>query len=170
MRKNLLGNLKNGLNKRNKVQRVGRGPGSKRGKTCCRGVKGDKSRSGYKRRAHLEGGQLPLYRKLPVRGFNNARFSGKFHSLNLGDIEAWFEEGEKVSLETVREKGLIPKSVLHGLRILGQGTLFKKVSIEAVHFTKNARQKLDEKKIVYTTVSTTRREHKKFTKKESRKD
>lgn len=170
MNRNPLGTLTNQLKKRKQVQRVGRGPGSKRGKTCCRGVKGDKARSGYKRRTHLEGGQLPLYRKLPVRGFNNAQFSGKFYALNIGDIELLFDDGEVVSLETVREKGLVSKAVLHGLRILGNGELKRKVSVHAMHFTKSAQQKLDKNQIVYKKVASTRRKHTKFSKKGAFKD
>ena len=78
------------------MQRVGRGPGSKRGKTCCRGSKGDKARQGYKRHFGREGGQLPLYRKMPKRGFNHGRFEKETLSLNLGLIDQLFEDGETV--------------------------------------------------------------------------
>ena len=88
-----LHNLKDSHRKSPNVQRVGRGIGSKRGKTCCRGHKGDKSRSGYKRRYGKEGGQLPLYRKLPTRGFSNLGFKEQPFSINLSRIEEIFEDG-----------------------------------------------------------------------------
>jgi len=148
-----LSTLKNTHRYKSKIQRVGRGPGSKRGKTSGRGVKGDKSRSGYKRRAGQEGGQLPLFRKLPVRGFSNARFRKEVVSLNLGLIEALFEAGETVNLETLRDKGLAPRMVPGGLKILANGTLTKKVTIEAHRFSQAAREKLDKAGIAYTEIT-----------------
>ena len=79
----ILSKLFNTHRPKQKVQRVGRGLGSKRGKTCCRGVKGDKARRGYKTRGAHEGGQLPLYRKLPTKGFSNGRFRATPFALNL---------------------------------------------------------------------------------------
>ena len=88
-----LSTLMNTHRAKEKVQRVGRGLGSKRGKTCCRGVKGDKARSGYNRRYGYEGGQLPLYRKLPCRGFSNARFRSEPVAINLSTIDKLFDDG-----------------------------------------------------------------------------
>ncbi|NGX45466.1 MAG: 50S ribosomal protein L15 [Chlamydiae bacterium] len=148
-----LSTLKNTHRYSSKVQRVGRGPGSKRGKTSCRGVKGDKSRSGYKRRAGQEGGQLPLFRKLPVRGFSNARFRREVVSINLGLIEALYQDGETVNLQTLREKGLAPRQVPGGLKILGNGTITKKVTIEAHRFSKSAREQLEKVGISFNEIS-----------------
>lgn len=100
-----LESLKNTHRKSPNVQRVGRGIGSKRGKTSCRGHKGDKSRSGYKRRYGKEGGQLPLYRKLPTRGFSNLGFREPPFSINLDRINALFEDGETVNAQTLIDKG-----------------------------------------------------------------
>lgn len=147
-----LHNLKDSHRKSPNVQRVGRGIGSKRGKTCCRGHKGDKSRSGYKRRYGKEGGQLPLYRKLPTRGFSNLGFKEQPFSINLSRIEEIFEDGEKVSVETLIDKGFSPRKLTHGLKILGVGELNKKVIIEASSISKNALQKLEEKKIEFKLV------------------
>lgn len=126
-----------------KVQRVGRGAGSKRGKTCGRGNKGYGSRAGYKRNYGREGGQLPLYRKLPIRGFSNSRFANEVVAINLGMIEKLFQNGETVNLETLRQKGYSPRLTLGGLKILGHGDLKKKVTIEAHHFSASAREKLE---------------------------
>ena len=98
-----LSELKN-TNKRKKTKRVGRGPGSKMGKTSCRGHKGDKSRSGYKVRGAKEGGQLPLFQKLPHRGFSNEQFKVRVFEINLGRIESAFEDGETVNRETMMKK------------------------------------------------------------------
>ncbi len=127
-------------NKRRK--RVGRGPGSKMGKTSCRGHKGDKSRSGYKRRAGKEGGQLPLFQKLPHRGFSNAQFKTKIFEINLTQIERLFKDGDLVSRETLMEKGFPLRRVTGGIKILSNGDLTKKVTIEASKFSKTAQDKL----------------------------
>ncbi|MCH9630491.1 MAG: 50S ribosomal protein L15 [Chlamydiia bacterium] len=134
------------------VQRVGRGPGSKRGKTSCRGHKGDKSRSGYKKRPGQEGGQLALFRKLPCRGFSNARFRTPCFSINLGRIEDLYESGEKVNAETLVKKGFSQKKIKGGIKILGVGELTKKVIIEATSISKNAIKKLENNKIEFKLV------------------
>ena len=133
-------------------KRVGRGPGSKRGKTCCRGHKGDKSRSGYKRRHGDEGGQLPLYRKVPCRGFSNARFAKDVLAMNLDRIELSFEDGETLSIETLIEKGFLPKNTKAKLKILGRGELNKKVVIKAHHFSKSAVEKLEKQSIEFSKI------------------
>jgi large subunit ribosomal protein L15 len=134
------------------VQRVGRGIGSRRGKTSGRGHKGDKSRSGYKRRYGKEGGQLPMYRKLPTRGFSNLGFREEPFAINLVLIEALFESGEKVSAETLIKKGFSSRKVRYGIKILGVGELTKKVVIEAVSISKNAIKKLEDNKIEFKLV------------------
>lgn len=122
-------------------KRVGRGLGSKRGQTCCRGQKGAGSRSGWKSRARYEGGQLPLYRKIPVRGFSNVQFQKKYDVINLAEIDLLFHDGEVVNLLTLREKQFL-KGSTYGVKVLGDGELTKKVSIEAQSFSRTAIEKL----------------------------
>lgn len=127
---------------RTKVQRVGRGPGSGRGKTSCRGQKGDKSRSGYKRNFGKEGGQMPLFRKMPIRGFSNSRFKKECTIINFSQIDEFYSDGEVVNCETLYEKGYTQKSSPKTLKILASGELKKKVTIEAHLFSKEAESKL----------------------------
>ncbi len=136
-----------------KVQRVGRGMGSKRGKTCGRGHKGDKARQGYKQRYGHEGGQLPLYRKLPCRGMDAGRFRSEVFAINLGRLDTYFTDGEKVSLKTLQEKGVAPRRVAGGLKILSHGDLKKKVTIEAAAYSKAAEQKLKKAGISYQQIA-----------------
>lgn len=145
-----LSDLQNTHRPSKKVQRVGRGFGSKRGKTCGRGSKGDKSRSGYKRRYGREGGQLPLYRKLPCRGFSNGRFTSKVFSLNLRDLDRIFVDGEQVSFETLYEKGIVTQKYTGGFKVLAAGDLTKKVEIFANAISQEAQKKLSEKGIPFT--------------------
>lgn len=147
-----LDTLYNETRPKKKIQRVGRGVGSGRGKTSCRGHKGDKSRSGYKRRYGKEGGQLPLYRKLPCRGFSNGRFASQVCAINLGQIEKLFQEGDVVNIESLKEKGFAGRRVLGGVKVLSSGDLKKKVKIEAKLFSKEAIVKLDKAKVPYTVV------------------
>ncbi len=147
-----LDSLTNTTRPKKKIQRVGRGPGSGRGKTSCRGNKGDKSRSGYKCRHGKEGGQLPLYRKLPCRGFTNGLFRLEVCAINLDQIEKLYSNGETVNLETLQEKGYASRRVNGGLKILSNGTLTKKVTIEANSFSKEAIVKLDKLAISYTKI------------------
>jgi large subunit ribosomal protein L15 len=147
-----LSSLANTHRPKKKIQRVGRGVGSKRGKTCCRGVKGDGARRGYKRRFGYEGGQLPLFRKLPVKGFTNGRFKSEVHTINLSLINMLYKDGETVSLETLRQKGYGPREAGGGLKILSDGDLDKKVIIEARAFSKGAIEKLEKGKISYKVV------------------
>lgn len=144
-----LSSLRNTHRPKKKVQRVGRGLGSKRGKTCGRGVKGDASRRGYKCRFGNEGGQLPLYRKMPVRGFTNGLHTKDVFIVNLSLIDRVFKDGDVVNLATLREKGYGPRRVLGGLKILGNGELSKKVTIEAHAFSKEAVRKLEAAHIAY---------------------
>lgn len=121
--------------------RVGRGPGSGMGKTCNRGGKGASARSGYKTRLGYEGGQMRLHMKLPLRGFNNIRFNKKKDAINLGMINEYYQDGEVVNEETLREKGLISGRV-YGIKILGNGTLTKKLRFEVDGFSESAQQQL----------------------------
>lgn len=147
-----LSNLKNTHRKKKSIKRVGRGPGSNKGKTSCRGHKGDKSRSGYKTRAGKEGGQLPLFQKLPGRGFSNACFQKPIFVINLNRISEHFEEGETVSRQTLLKKGFRIRRAIGGIKILANGDLTKKVVIEAGAFSKGAIRKLEEKGIEFKRV------------------
>lgn len=138
----ILSELKNTHRPKKKVQRVGRGPGSKRGKTSCRGHKGNKSRSGYKNKYGYEGGQLPLYRKMPTRGFSNARFKKEKAEITLEKIEELFQDGEIVNLETLALKGYGLSKTCTYLKVLSNGDLTKKVKIEASAFSAQAIEKL----------------------------
>jgi large subunit ribosomal protein L15 len=148
-----LSNLANTHRPKKNVQRVGRGVGSKRGKTCGRGHKGDKARRGYLTRHGQEGGQIPLYKKIPTRGFSNARFRIVVFPINLGVIEKSFQDGEIVSLQTLQEKRLAPRRAPGGIKILSQGELKKKVTIEAASYSEAAREKLEKNGISYKVVS-----------------
>jgi large subunit ribosomal protein L15 len=142
-----LSTLKNTLRKTQKVQRVGRGIGSNRGKTSCRGQKGDKARSGYKRRHTKEGGNVPFFQKLPTRGFSNVRFKKNFLILNLSELEKHFDEKETVSVEILEKKGLVKPSFQKvRLKILGSGTLKKQLAIQAHRFTKSVEEKIKKSK------------------------
>ena len=147
-----LSELQNTSRPKKKVQRCGRGVGSGRGKTSGRGEKGDGSRSGYKRRYGYEGGQVPLYRKLPVRGFTRGRFDKPSQAITLSLIENHFNDGDVVNMATLREKGLIHRRLPSGIKVLSNGDLTKKVTIEADAFSAAALQKLEDLKIKFTIV------------------
>lgn len=148
-----LSTLKNTLRPGRNIQRVGRGNGSKRGKTCGRGHKGYKARSGYKRRYGREGGQLPLYRKLPTRGFTNLKFKSKIFVMNLSDIQELFNDGDKVNIETLINRRIATQAYTGGLKILSMGELTKKVEIEAVAISEKAQEKLNNHKISFKLLS-----------------
>lgn len=124
-------------------KRVGRGPGSGMGKTATRGENGQKSRSGASIKPWFEGGQSTLFRRLPKRGFNNARFTKRFATINLSDLNKFFKDGDVVSPETLAEKKIIKKE-LCGIKILGNGNLEKKLTIKAHRFTSSAVTKIEE--------------------------
>lgn len=146
-----LNELKNSSRPAKAPKRRGRGVGSKLGKTSGRGHKGAGSRSGWKSRSRYEGGQMPMYRKMPERGFTRGRFLRRLNEINLGDIENLFSDGERVDLLALREKGVL-KGVSYGLKILGSGELTKKVSIEANAISDSAKEKLERAGISYTIV------------------
>ncbi|PIS02588.1 MAG: 50S ribosomal protein L15 [Chlamydiae bacterium CG10_big_fil_rev_8_21_14_0_10_42_34] len=147
-----LSQLKNTSRPPKKSRRIGRGIGSKRGKNAGRGEKGDSHRQGYSKRFGYEGGQVPLYRKLPIRGFTRGAFIKPTASISLSTIQAYFEDGDTVSLVTLREKGLIPRRVPGGIKILSNGELTKKVTIEAKNYSEAAEQKLKDLGISFTKV------------------
>lgn len=128
-----------GANKEKK--RVGRGPGSGHGKTSARGNKGQKSRSGYSSMRGFEGGQMPLHRRLPKRGFTNI-FKKEWNEVNLSLIDKFFEAGETVTSKSLVEKGIIKKLAKDGIAILGKGNLTKPLTLEVHRVTKGAKEKI----------------------------
>lgn len=120
---------------------VGRGPGSGLGKTSGRGEKGQKARSGASIKPWFEGGQNPLYKRIPRRGFNNARFATRYAVVNVSDLNR-FEDGTIVTPELLKETGLVKKN-LSGIKILGSGELSKKLTVKANIFTTTAMSKIE---------------------------
>ena len=137
-----LNNLKAPAGSTHKKKRVGRGPGSGLGKTAGRGSKGQKSRSGFSRMRGFEGGQMPLHRRLPKRGFTNI-FKRVWAEVNLSDLEKAFEAGATVTPETLVERGLVRKSRAKSIVVLGQGELQKSLNVSAHRFSATARQKIE---------------------------
>ncbi|MGI6167396.1 MAG: 50S ribosomal protein L15 [Eubacteriales bacterium] len=121
-------------------KRKGRGIGSGHGKTAGRGHKGQWARSGGGVRPGFEGGQLPLYRKLPKRGFDNSKFAKKYAIVNLSDLNA-FEDGDVVDIDVLLEKRIIRKPY-DGLKVLGDGSLNKKLTVRAAAFSASAKEKI----------------------------
>jgi large subunit ribosomal protein L15 len=135
-----LHNLKPARGSVRKRKRVGRGPGSGTGKTAGRGEKGQKSRSGYSRKVGFEGGQMPLHRRVPKRGFTNAPFRKEFAEVNLGRLEV-FEEGTIVTPEVLVKWGIV-KKVRDGVKILGKGDLTKALTVHAHRFSARAKERI----------------------------
>ncbi|MBR6959938.1 MAG: 50S ribosomal protein L15 [Clostridiales bacterium] len=123
--------------------RKGRGVATGNGKTSGRGHKGQKARSGGGVRPGFEGGQMPLYRRLPKRGFNNKRFAPAYIEVNVSDLEK-LENGAEVTAQSLAEAGIItlPK-VNDGIKILGNGDLTKKLDVKAKKFTQSAKEKIE---------------------------
>ena len=130
-------------------KRVGRGPGSGLGKTSGRGHKGQKARSGSSIPATFEGGQLPLYRRIPKRGFNN-KFRTEYATINLTDLNR-FEDNTNVTPELLKETGIIKKQ-LSGIKILADGDLEKKLKISAHKFSKKAIEKIEKSGSSYEVI------------------
>ena len=126
---------------KHRVKRLGCGESSGHGKTSGKGHKGQKARSGGSIRLGFEGGQMPLIRRLPKRGFNNAAFKTKYALVNLVDLEALTAEGT-ITEATLREHGLV-RGRFDGIKILGNGALTKKVAIEVDHISASAREKIE---------------------------
>ena len=122
-------------------KRVGRGVGSGLGKTSGKGHKGQNARSGGGVRPGFEGGQLPLFRRLPKRGFSNARFKTVYATINLSDLNR-FEDGAVVTPELLKEMGLVKKG-LDGIKVLGRGTLEKKLTVKAHKFSDVAKEQIE---------------------------
>ena len=123
-------------------KRVGRGSGSGLGKTSGRGQKGQKARSGGSINPVFEGGQLPLYRRIPKRGFKNAKFKTVYATINVEDLNV-FEDGTVVTTALLKDTGLLKKQ-LDGVKVLGNGKLEKKITIQANKFSTSALEKIKE--------------------------
>lgn len=143
---NTLSNLRDTSRNRKKRRRVGRGISSGAGKTCGRGTKGEGARSGTKTRLTYEGGQFRTYMKYPERGFSNVQFQSKYEVVNLDQINEMYEDGETVNIDSLKGKGFLSGNV-KALKILGNGTLEKKVKITAHAFSQSAKSKLTAAKI-----------------------
>ena len=121
--------------------RKGRGPGSGNGKTAGKGHKGQNARSGGGVRPGFEGGQLPLYRKLPKRGFSNYKFKTTYATVNVEDLNR-FDDGAVVDLEALMAARLVRKE-LDGLKVLGNGEITKKITVKATVFSASAKEKIE---------------------------
>ncbi len=124
------------------TKRVGRGPGSGMGKTATRGENGQKSRSGASIPAWFQGGQTPLHRRIPIRGFNNKNFTTRYAVINLSDLDKFFNDGDVVTPEVLKERKIIKKQ-LSGVKVLGNGELTKKLTVKANRFSSKAVTKIE---------------------------
>jgi len=124
-----------------KKKRVGRGPGSGLGKTAARGEKGQKSRSGYSRKIGFEGGQMPLHRRLPKRGFTNI-FKKQWVEISLAALDRHFAANDEINPDVLHTRGLIKKAK-HDVVVLGTGEISKALKVSAHRFTKSAKEKIE---------------------------
>ena len=136
-----LNDIHQGITKYKKRKRIGRGPGSGHGKTSGRGHKGQRSRAGASFHPTFEGGQMPLVRRIPKRGFNN-RWADAIAIVNLADLEARFNDGDEVTPDTLKANNLA-KGRYDVLKILGDGELSKKLKVTAHRFSKSALEKIE---------------------------
>lgn len=125
-----------------RVKRLGRGESSGKGKTSGKGHKGQKARAGKGIRPGFEGGQMPLYRRLPKRGFSNAMFRDKIVTVDLGDLEAKFEDSTMITEGALREKGLV-RGKFDGIKLLGDGEVTKKFTIAVEKISASAKEKIE---------------------------
>ncbi len=136
-----LNNLRPAKGSTHKKKRVGRGPGTGLGKTSGRGEKGQKSRSGYSSKTGFEGGQMPLHRRLPKRGFTNI-FKKHWIEISLESLDKSFVENDEVNPQLLHDRGLIKKAK-HDIVVLGNGEISKALKVSAHRFTKSAREKIE---------------------------
>jgi large subunit ribosomal protein L15 len=129
-----------GVTGNKKKLRVGRGTGSGHGKTCGRGHKGHSARSGEHNKRAFEGGQMPLARRIPKRGFTN-RWALEVLAINVGDLEGAFTSGEEVTIDALRAKGVV-RGAFDVLKVLGDGELSKRLKVSAHRFSKSAAEKI----------------------------
>jgi large subunit ribosomal protein L15 len=136
-----LNNLHPAKGSTHRKKRLGRGPGTGLGKTAGRGEKGQKSRSGYSSKIGFEGGQMPLHRRLPKRGFTNI-FKKQWIEISLEALEKHFAADDEVTPEVMHKRGLIKKAK-HDIVVLGNGDIKKALKVSAHRFTKSAREKIE---------------------------
>ncbi len=136
-----LNNLSPRPGAKHRKKRVGCGESSGHGKTSGRGGKGQTARSGGSIRLGFEGGQMPLLRRIPKRGFNNKSFATRFATVNVGDLNRLFEDGATVTPETLAERGLTIRKCA-GVKVLGDGELSKKLTVKAQAFSATAKEKI----------------------------
>ena len=137
----ILNDVHTGIQKRKPRKRIGRGTGSGHGKTSGRGHKGYYSRSGSRRRHSFEGDQMPLFRRVAKRGFNNAAFAQKVVIINVGQLEKAFDDGAEITVDLLVSKGMVP-SRHDALKVLGDGELSRKFVVKANQFSKSAEEKI----------------------------
>ncbi len=125
-----------------KIKRLGKGESSGQGKTSGKGHKGQKARSGGGVRVGFEGGQMPLHRRLPKRGFNNVRFADKVVVVNTAHLQKFFNDGDTVNEESLREKGLV-KGAFDQIKVLGNGELSKKLTVAVDALSASAKVKIE---------------------------
>lgn len=138
-----LSNLKPPEGARNTRKRVGRGDGSTHGTTAGRGTKGQNARSGGRRHPRFEGGQTPLFKRLPKFGFSNEKFRKTYSIVNLDDLERLFDEGDVVDEESLIDRGLVKRNH-DGIKILGRGELTKTLTVKAQKFSKSAEAAIED--------------------------
>lgn len=132
-----------GIHKRRGKKRVGRGVGSGHGKTAGRGSKGQYASAGAHRpNFTFEGGQMPLFRRIPKRGFSHATWDRHFHVVNVSELDRVFADGSTVDEEAMRKAGLA-RGPADGIRVLGDGEVTKRLTVKAHHFSKSAREKIE---------------------------
>ena|ERR1041384_171581 len=136
-----LNNLRPAKGSTHKKKRLGRGPGTGLGKTAGRGHKGQKSRSGYSSKTGFEGGQMPLHRRLPKRGFTNI-FKKQWIEVSLEALDHSFDEHAEITPEVMHKRGIIKKAK-HDIVVLGNGNISKALKISAHRFTRTAREKIE---------------------------
>ena len=137
-----LSTVHHGVHKRKRKKRVGRGIGSGHGKTSTRGAKGQWASAGANMpTAAFEGGQMPLFRRIPKRGFSHATWDRTFLVVNVGDIDKAFNDGDTVDREALKKAGLA-KGPADGVRVLGTGEVTKRLTVRADHFSKSAQEKI----------------------------
>jgi large subunit ribosomal protein L15 len=147
-----LNNLRPAKGSTHRKKRLGRGPGTGLGKTSGRGEKGQKSRSGYSMKIGFEGGQMPLHRRLPKRGFTNI-FKKKWIEVSLAALEKAFAENDEVTPELMHHRGIIKKAK-HDIVVLGNGEVSKSLKVSAHRFTKSARAKIEKAGGAVTVIGT----------------
>lgn len=135
--------LKTNPGSKHRIKRLGKGESSGLGKTSGKGHKGQKARSGSGVRVGFEGGQMPIHRRLPKRGFNNVRFADKVVVVNTAHLQKFFEEGDTVNEATLRAKGLI-KGAFDQVKVLGNGVLSKKLTVSVDAISASAKVKIEE--------------------------